>query len=250
MHHLSNHSSRRRALVAGFLLAFTTSTALGIDAAVEQRIRNGIARVAPDLKVGEIRNSPMAGVYEVTVGPRIFYASADGNYLLQGSLLDLRSGKDLTESAERKARIAAIDAVGERNMIVYEPKKPKHTVNVFTDVDCGYCRKLHRQMPEYLDKGIRIRYLFYPRAGIGSSAYDKAVTAWCSDNRKQALTELKSGKTLPSRQCDNPVAKHYRLGQMVGVNGTPYMVLEDGEAIPGYIPPARLARYLRDKFDR
>ncbi len=250
MHFFSSKASWRLALVAGLLLTLFSSLALALDAGAEQRIRAGITRIAPDLKVGAISASPMPGVYQVAVGPRIFYASADGNYLLQGSLLDLRTGKDLTEPAEQKARIAAIDAMGEKNMIIFEPKKPKYTVNVFTDIDCGYCRKLHRQMPQYLDQGIRVRYLFYPRAGIGSKAYDKAVTAWCSKDRKQALTDLKNGKKLPEKHCKNPVADEYRLGQMLGVNGTPYMVLENGEAIPGYIPPKRLAKYLSQKLPK
>ncbi len=250
MHFFTSRPSRWSGLAAALTLVLLTARVLAADPAVEKRIREGIKSIAPDLSVDSITSSPMAGVYQVAVGPRIFYASADGRYLMQGSLLDLRTGEDLTEPAEREARLAAINAVGEKNMIVYDPKNPKYTVNVFTDVDCGYCRKLHRQMPEYLDKGIRIRYLFYPRAGIGSKPYDKAVTAWCSDDRKKALTELKNGKNLPQKHCQNPVADHYKLGQLVGVNGTPYMVLENGEAIPGYIPPKKLSRYLEQKLPK
>jgi len=138
-------------------------------------------------------------------------------------------------------RVSALDKLGEDQMVVFSPKNPKHTVTVFTDIDCPYCRKLHQEMDGYLKEGIKVRYLFFPRAGIGSKSYDKAVSVWCSADRNQAMTDAKAGKDLGNKTCDNPVATHYKLGEELGVQGTPAIVTDDGRMIPGYLPPERLA---------
>jgi len=118
---------------------------------------------------------------------------------------------------------------------------------VFTDIDCGYCRKLHADMDKYNAQGIRVRYLFYPRAGLRSESYRKAVSVWCADDRKAAMTAAKTGRPLPARSCVNPVADQYNLGRQLGVRGTPALVLEDGEIIPGYVPPDKLRTMLDDR---
>jgi thiol:disulfide interchange protein DsbC len=132
-------------------------------------------------------------------------------------------------------------------MIIYSPKQVKHRVTVFTDIDCQYCRRLHQEMAELNGMGIEVRYLLFPRAGVGSKSYDKAVTVWCSANRQQALTDSKAGKNLPNKTCDNPVDKHMALVEKLGITGTPTMVLEDGSMIPGYVPAARLLAALEGK---
>ena len=210
----------------------------------ETRIRNSLAVFLPSLEVDSIRPAALPGLYEVMAGPRLIYVSADGRYLVQGTLYDLERHQDLTESRVRAAKARAVEAMGEENMIVYGPKDPAHTITVFTDIDCGYCRKLHKEMARYNADGIRVRYLFYPRAGIGSDSYRKAVSVWCADDRKAALDQAKAGKAVPPRSCDNPVADEYRLGQLMGIRGTPAIVLEDGEVIPGYVPPDRLRKVL------
>jgi len=213
-----------------------------------ERIQKALSGLVEGLQLEDIAPSPVAGLYEVMVGARLFYVSADGRYLLSGRLVDLESGKDLTEERVAKARKAMVDAVGEDQMIVYGSDESRHTVTVFTDIDCGYCRKLHSQMKGYNGLGIRIRYLFYPRAGLGSDSARKAVAVWCAEDRRKAMDAAKQGKEVPFRECENPVAEHYMLGQLVGISGTPALVLENGELIPGYLPPARLRALLDEKF--
>jgi thiol:disulfide interchange protein DsbC len=137
--------------------------------------------------------------------------------------------------------------VPESEMVIFGADDAKHTITVFTDIDCGYCRKLHREIDDYNKENIRVRYLFYPRAGVGSPSYDKAVSVWCADDRKQAMTDAKSGKTLESKSCDNPVKGHLVLGELMGVNGTPAIVLESGELLPGYVPAKRMAQMLNSQ---
>ena len=217
------------------------------DASGVQKVRQNLAEMLPGLTLGDINPTPAAGLYEVMVGQRIIYVTEDGRYLVQGSLIDLKEKKNLTEPRLNSIKASAVAAVGEDNMVIFGPQDAKHTITVFTDIDCGYCRKLHSEMAGYNDEGIRIRYLFYPRAGLNSSSYRKAVTVWCSDDRKDAMTQSKAGVTLDEKSCTNPVSNHLELGEQLGVSGTPAMVLESGEMIPGYVPPKRLSALLEKK---
>ena len=124
--------------------------------------------------------------------------------------------------------------------ISFSPEEPQHELLVFTDIDCGYCRKLHSQIDEYLEQGIAIHYLAFPRAGIGSPSYNTAVSVWCADDRQGALTAAKAGETVEPLQCENPVAEQYQLGLDLGVTGTPALLTSDGSMIPGYMPPETL----------
>ena len=123
-------------------------------------------------------------------------------------------------------------------------RQTQHTVTVFTDIDCGYCRKMHSQMAAYNKEGIKIRYLMFPREGVNSDSFNKAVAVWCADDRQDAMTKAKRGEEIARKTCDNPVEAQFELGQKLGVRGTPSMILEDGEMIPGYVPPTQLAQLL------
>ncbi len=213
------------------------------DQAVLANIKQRIVHEL-EMEPSSIKETPIKGLYEVTVPPRVFYVSANGQYVLTGDLIDLKNGTNLSAGIRDKARIASIENVGEENMIIFSPKLVKHTVTVFTDIDCGFCRKLHSEMASYNKLGIKIRYMAFPRAGIGSSSYNKAVTVWCSDDRKKAITEAKKGVNLPPKTCDNPVAAQYTLGRDLGVNGTPAIVLSNGKIYPGYAPADKLLQVI------
>ena len=157
-------------------------------------------------------------------------------HALQGGLVNL------AENRRAKKRKALLDELAPEDMVVFSPSGETRTyVHVFTDVDCGYCRKLHQEMADINALGIEVRYLAYPRAGIGTPSHDKLVSAWCADNPNQAMTALKNGLTIPPAMCDNPTASQYELGQQVGVTGTPAIITADGRVLPGYMPAARLA---------
>jgi len=216
------------------------------------------ARVVKELKqeASSVKESPIAGLYEVTVGSQVFYFYKDARYVISGDMFDMTKGLNLTQTARSKAQLTAlsipnqtnIDAIkkmGEESMIVFKPKgKVKHTISVFTDIDCGYCRKLHKEMASYNKLGIQVQYLAYPRAGVDSASYKKAVSVWCSADKKKAMTDAKNGKGMPPANCDNPVKAQMALGQQMGVNGTPALVLETGQLYPGYAPADKLFQIL------
>ncbi len=210
--------------------------------------RAAIFQRFPELSEDSVRSTPIPGVYELSLGGRIAYISADGRYLLQGDLFDVDSEANLTEARRGSARLAAIDDISEGSMIIFGPKTAPHTVTVFTDVDCGYCRKLHRQIKDYNAEGIRVRYLFFPRSGPDTPSWFKAEQVWCAADRNEALTRAKAGENIRSEDCGpTPVEQHYRLGQSLGIRGTPAIITERGELIPGYVPPADLLEYLESE---
>jgi thiol:disulfide interchange protein DsbC len=238
--------SRRRSglALAAVLAVLPVAGALAEGAAatpeVEQRLRNSLAVLLPNVQPDSVQATPLPGLYEVMFGPRLVYMSEDGRYLLQGSIIDLEKRENITEPRLTAAKARAIASVSEDRMVIYGPQDPKYVVTVFTDIDCGFCRKLHAEIDKYNANGIEIRYLFYPRAGENSESYQKAVSVWCADDRKAALTEAKLGEGVPQRSCENPVREHLALGRVMGLQGTPALVLEDGEMIPGYVPADRL----------
>lgn len=219
----------------------------GEDEAIE-RVKQSLGLLLPNIEPEIITKSEVPGLYEVAIGTRIVYVSGDGRYLIQGSVIDLEMRENITQPKVDKLKVAAIEKVGEENMIIYEPETTRHTVTVFTDIDCGFCRKLHSDMAGYNEKGIKIRYLFYPRAGVNSASYRKAVSVWCSDDRNEAMNiAKKTGNPPEEKSCDNPVRRHMMLGEMMGVTGTPALMLENGEMLPGYVPPDKLIAVLDER---
>lgn len=218
------------------------------DAKTAENIQKSLEMILPGIQPDSVLTTPIPGLYEVMFGPKIVYMTEDARFLIQGTIVDLQTRENLTEPRVMEAKIQAIKSVGTDNMVIYSPPEGtavKHRVNVFTDIDCGYCRKLHGQMAEYNKNGIEIRYLFFPRAGKGSASYKKAVQVWCSDDRRAAMDTAKSGGSLKGKDdCQNPVDDHLLLGSLVGVSGTPALVLDNGQLVPGYVPPDRLIQVL------
>jgi len=195
--------------------------------------RAEVAAHIPGARPEELRATAVPGVYELTRGADIIYVTADGKYAFTGDLVELRT--------------KALDAFPEGEMLVFGPKDPKYTVTVFTDVDCPYCRKLHSQIGLYNGLGIRVRYLLYPRTGPNTVSWLKAEQVWCSPDRNAALTRAKLGEELKTKACaNNPVAHSYALGQEFALEGTPAIIMPNGEMLPGYVPPDVLAQHLKD----
>lgn len=234
---------RASALVLAALLSVIGSA----SASPEKAIRDALGKIAPDIEIDSVSASPVPGLYEVMVGPQLMYVTGDGRYFVDGRIVDLETRDDLTEPRLSQARKRLVDGVGESQMVIFGPANAKHTVTVFTDIECGYCRKLHSQIDEYAKEGIRVRYLFYPRAGQGSPSYTEAVSVWCAGDagaQRAAMTAAKAGKSIPAKTCENPVDAHIDLGGQLGLRGTPAILTESGEMIPGYVEPKRLAAQL------
>ena len=209
-------------------------------------VRATLAKKVPGAKPENIRTSPIPGLYEITLGSSIAYVSADGRYLINGDLFEVQSRTNLTEARRTDSRLKALASVSEDDMNVFTPTVPvKHTITVFTDVDCGYCRKLHSEIAQFNKLGIRVRYVAFPRSGPGTESWTKAEAVWCAKDRKDAITRAKQGVDIKSANCGTtPVAREYAMGEDLGVNGTPAIITDKGEYIGGYLPPQKMLAYL------
>lgn len=201
----------------------------------------------PELDFTAVRSAPAEGLYRVEVGAESFYITADGRYLIAGDMYRIEDAALSNVDEERRTRRRAdmIEALPEGDAVTFTPPGGAvASVNVFTDVDCGYCQMLHQSMADYHDRGIEIRYLAYPRGGEESETWDRMVSAWCAEDRESAITALKAGDEIPNRSCENPVARHYEIGVASGVTGTPSVVLPDGTMVPGFVAAEELAQLL------
>lgn len=219
-------------------------------AAGDAALRAAIQKAVPGVVIDSVKPSIIPGYREVAIGGRIVYVSADGKYLIQGSLMELASRDNLTMVSEGALRRGVLDAVPRERRIIFSPAKPKYRLTVFTDIDCGFCRKMHTQIADYNKAGISIEYLFFPRAGENSEAWNKAVAVWCAPNRQKALTDAKADRPVPKKTCTNPIAKDYELGRQVGVDGTPAIYGPDGTQLGGYLSPADMLAKLNRQAAR
>lgn len=208
--------------------------------------RPDLAKKIPGTKPEDFRQSPVPGLWELARGSDVVYVTADGKYALAGDLYEVDTDTNVSERRRRDVRLGLLASVPESQMVVFSPKDPKYTVTVFTDIDCAYCRKLHSEIAKYNELGIRVRYLFYPRSGPNTESWDKAVAVWCSQNRNDTLTRAKRGEQIKLAKCGaTPVDHDYELGQEIGLRGTPAILLANGDMLPGYVPPATLAKRLQ-----
>lgn len=219
----------------GAVTLFVAGLTLAADA-IEERLEG----LVPDINQVVIAETPIDGLMQVQIGSDVVYMSENGRYLLQGRMVDMDTQIDLTDQAKSSLRATALEGLDDMDFVSFGPDDADYEVLVFTDPDCGYCRRLHEQMSEYSDAGIQVKYLAFPRAGIGSGSYDKLVSVWCADDRNAAMDVAKSGGTPTPATCDNPVEAQYQLGQTLGVTGTPSIMTRDGGLIPGYVPPDQL----------
>lgn len=205
--------------------------------------RIALAAKIPGTRPEDLRVSPVPGIYELAHDGEVNYVSADGNYVFSGDLFQVTEEGEfpnLSELRRREMRRDLIAAVAPADTIVFGKSDAKHEISVFTDVDCTWCQRMHSQVEEYNKLGIRVRYMSFPRTGPDTDSWHKAEAVWCSKDRNAALTDAKLGKPVKATACNTPIASQYALGRQVGITGTPGVVLESGELIPGYLAPRRM----------
>ncbi|MCL5975150.1 MAG: thioredoxin fold domain-containing protein [Gammaproteobacteria bacterium] len=210
------------------------------------KLKAELKKQLPDMQLQSLEPVGKTGLYEGIIDGRIYYFTADGKYLLQGDLLALESRENITEARRLELKKAILDDLNEDSLIIFAAKKPDYTVTIFTDIDCGYCRELHRQVKDYNKLGISIRYMAYPRAGAESESANKLIEVWCAKDQQKAMTDAKAQREVKKTSlCENnPVAEHFEIGGKLGVRGTPAIFLEDGQMLPGYVPPKKLREIL------
>jgi thiol:disulfide interchange protein DsbC len=214
----------------------------------DARAVDAIRTLSPNINIDKVGAAPMPGFREALAQGQVVYVSDDGRYLFLpgsgGALFDTQAKRNLSEDTLAGMRKDLVKSIPVSERIVFSPPNPKHTVAVFTDVECGYCRKLHSEIAEYNRQGIAVEYLAFPRAGIGSDDYKKMVSVWCAADRRKALTEAKSDHGVEAKVCKNTVEQQYDIGQRAGLTGTPMILNSEGVQLGGYVPPAQLRQAL------
>ena len=229
-------------LIAALVLISVASQAADDQYA---ELKTMISKSFPGAEITGFKDSAIPGVLEFNLGAQVLYVTKSGRFLFKGDIYDLVSQENITEKSAQASRVATLEKFGEENMLVYKAKDQKHFITVFTDIDCPYCRRLHDEIDQYLAKGISVRYFFLPFKG--KKSLEKSVSVWCSKNPTKAMTDAKKGRRIRSATCEHPIDGHLAIGRDFGIRGTPAIVLDDGEMIPGYRPAKDVAKILETK---
>jgi thiol:disulfide interchange protein DsbC len=216
---------------------------------IEARLKSQLESKFPDIGVDMVRKSAYPGLYEASMGDDVVYVSPDGKFMIfGGTMLGIEAQPiNLTQisKAEFDAQRAPIRAVelakvDKKSMLTFAAPNQKYEINVFTDIDCGYCQKLHKDVPVLNQMGITVHYLAYPRAGLNTPSHQKLVDVWCADDPKKAMTAAKNREPIPEKHCKNSIEKHMELVRKFGLSGTPAVILNNGMLIGGYLPPQQM----------
>ena len=209
-------------------------------------ISSKINAVLPEgMSVQSVKESQIENLFIVDIGDlQPIYASKNGEFFFYGELYAVNGNmlQNTTKDEVNLKRKSILDeTLSEDDFISFKSENEKHSVTIFTDVDCGYCRKFHNEIQDFNDLGITVNYVAFPRSGLDSVSYNKIVTAWCSKDPKSVLTKMKQGQDVQLSMCQNhPVEAHFLLGQKIGITGTPAIIKSNGELLPGYLPPEEL----------
>lgn len=223
------------------LVIATLSMNAAVADNVSEQIQKKLNEIIPSAPTAQISESPVKGLYQVIVGPNVIYMTADTQFLFNGNLIDLATRENLTDTAKNVARKQTLDAIPVESMIEFPAKgDTKATITVFTDIDCPYCKKFHKDVPKLNAEGISVRYLAFPRSGVDTPSYQKMVSVWCAADPVKSLDEAKKGNNPATQSCDNPVKNHMAQAQLFGISGTPTIIFEDGNLVPGYVPAEEL----------
>ena len=226
-----------------FTLFVTISAATQVSADDIAELKQSLAKTLPQYEATYIEKTPIEGIYQVIIGGQVIYMTRDARYMIDGNLIDLSTKKNYTEDAMSIIRLSQIEELGEDKMVVYTPKTIEHTITVVTDIDCPYCRRLHGEMDQYMAGGVQVRYIFMPLKGKGD--FRTTVSVWCAKDRNEALDMAKAGAELEAKDCENPIDEHLNVSRNLGVRGTPAIILQNGNMLPGYVPASKLIAELQ-----
>ena len=234
----------RRLLTLCLVITLGSPVAAAADEPIPAAVLSLARTLTGTADPSAVRATPAPGLYEVRVQGEFVYVTADGRYFVHGDLYDSKSRRNLTEVSGREDRLEVVDAIDPDTFIVFSPRKAKHEVTVFTDVDCPYCAKFHLEVPELNELGVRVRYAAWPRTPPGTESYARSVSVWCARDQHRAMTDAKAGREIEPATCENPVQAHFDAGRRVGVRGTPTIVTDTGDVIGGYVPYRELVERL------
>ena len=239
------------------LLLFAMSQAVfGIDSSqrdelegerVQKRIMSFLKESIGPNHDFTVEETEITGVYVASFGMQVIYLTGDLKFVFKGDLYNTATGQNVTVETKENLRASAFNSLDSSSMISFlakNSKMAKKNIYVFTDVDCGYCRKFHKEVDLLNSKGINVHYLAFPRAGQKGATYDKMVSVWCSNDRNDVLSSAKQGRKIPEKKCNDPISEHFRLGLEIELKGTPAIFSGEGVELGGFIKAKDLERML------
>lgn len=221
-------------------LTVTVSSALAGPAKdVEKRLKEQY----PATKITAVRESQVKGVYEVIMGRNVAYTDESGRYMIFGHLYDMKEQKDLTADVLDDLNRVDVSLLPQTDAIKTVRGKGERKLFVFSDPDCPYCKRLEAELAKM--DNVTIYTLLYPLEGLHPDARRKAEAIWCAKDRVKAWEEFMANGKLPDASgCETPIDRNLRLGNTLGVNGTPTIIFADGAIAPGMLPAAEIERRL------
>ncbi len=209
-----------------------------------ENAKKSIESKYPNIQITSIEKINQS-FFEVRVGTEIYYLTSDLKHLIAGNIIEMSSGKNLTENSYKQTRLEYLSQITDNDVISYTSKDSKHTLTIFTDTSCPYCQKLHNEIKELVSNGISVNYVLFSRNGNDTEAYKDMVSVWCSDDRQYALDMLFDNSFVDSKTCENPISNNYTKAMNLQVNGTPMIFFEDGSVIPGYVASDKIIDALK-----
>ena len=234
-------------IIFRFIVLFFSSQIFVLD---KDEIKAKLNEIIPDeISIETVDDTYSSNFFSVELSDgSLFYVTADGEFIINGDLYQIKKNSliNFSDMRDSKIRINKILEINPSEFITFKPKEKKTDIYVFTDVDCGYCRKLHSEITSYLENGIQVNYLAFPREGLESETYQKMNNAWCSKDPQASLTNLKLGKTIKSDDCTKKiVSRHYNLAKEFNAQGTPTIILENGFLLAGYYSAEEVLKFLK-----
>jgi thiol:disulfide interchange protein DsbC len=226
------------------LLLTTGVASFAQEAAIRKNLGERINQFA---KIDEIKPTPIAGLFEIRInGSEIFYSDAEGNFLIQGSLIDTKNRRNLTEERVEKLSAIDFDLLPLKDAFTIVRGNGKRKLAVFEDPNCGYCKRFERDLVNV--NNVTVYMFLYPILSQDSS--DKSRAVWCAKDKTKAWNDLMvRDQALPaaSAQCDSSaITRNLEFGRKYKITGTPTLFFADGNRVPGAIASAQVEKFLTD----
>ncbi|OAT34968.1 bifunctional protein-disulfide isomerase/oxidoreductase DsbC [Proteus myxofaciens] len=232
---------KKKMLWLPMLLSIASMPALADNNLIEAQLAK------MQIKAESIQPTPIVGLNAVLSEKGIFYITDDGKYLTAGPIYNINGDEPV--SIANKVIMKKIDSL-KNEMIVYKAPNERHVITVFTDISCPYCQKFHKEVPELNKNGITVRYLAFPRNGITNNVVSKEMNAvWCSGFPNKSLdSAFKGDNIIAIDECKKiNINEHFKVGTMMGIKGTPAIVLPNATIYGGYISANNLVELLDKK---
>ena len=227
-------------LLKSFALIFVLSFSIGAAHANETTIRKVLGGKFPEAKIASIKKTPYSGLYEVYMDGQLVYVDANAQYIFLGDVIDIKNRVNLTQGRLSTLNTVPLNQLPLNNALKIVKGKGERKLVVFSDADCPFCRKFEDELKKV--DNITVYTFLFPIEGLHPKAVQISRQIWCAPDKNKAWDDYMSSGKIPGNdgKCNNPINENMALGAKLGINGTPTILLANGQRIPGMVPAAKL----------